>query len=244
MDNNNQQINNSLIGTNCINDQQFNNFSNMMNNNNFIQTNNFNNFSNIPNNKNNLNNFSFINNNSIINNQPCNNISNLINNNNINNNQYFNNTLNDINNNNFNNNQSFNNCSNVINNNDINNQQFNNFPNGIVNNNISLNCSQNFNNELMQQLNGTNTSNKENEKVSMDKIIAVIFSSTDQSINYPIACLTSDLFSKLEEKLYSEYPELKNKNIFFIAKGNLVNKNLNLEQNNIKNGDHIIMNYE
>ena len=96
----------------------------------------------------------------------------------------------------------------------------------------------------MQQLNGINNSNIECEKVPRDKMIAVIFSSTDQSINYPIACLPSDLFSNLEKNLYLEYPDIRNKNIFFLAKGKLVNKNLNLEQNNIKNGDHIIMNYE
>ena len=71
--------------------------------------------------------------------------------------------------------------------------------------------------------------------------MAIIFMSTDQTIHFPIACKNSDVFSKLEEKLYLEYPKLKNKNIFFIANGNIINRSANIEQNRIKNGDTILI---
>ena len=41
----------------------------------------------------------------------------------------------------------------------------------------------------------------------MEQIIAVNFISTDQNINYPLACKKTDIFSNLEKKLYNEYPE-------------------------------------
>ena len=74
-------------------------------------------------------------------------------------------------------------------------------------------------------------------------MIAVHFQSTDQRVNFPMPCMLSDNFSKLEEKLYLKYPQLKNKNIYFIANGNKINRNLTLEQNRIKNGDHILIFY-
>ena len=228
MINNNQQLIN--LSNMFNNNQQFINQSYMINNNNQQ----INNFSNMINNNLQFNNFSIGMSN--INNQQMNNFPNLM----YNNNQQINNFSNGFN----NNNLVFNNFNNMMNNNMNNSQQFNNFANGILNNNSLMNLSLNNNIGAMPQFNEIkDDSNKDNEKVSIDKIIAVIFTSTDQSINFPIAGLKSDLFSKLEEKLYLEYPDLRNKNIFFIAKGNIVKKNLNLEENNIKNGDHILINF-
>ena len=48
------------------------------------------------------------------------------------------------------------------------------------------------------------------------------------------------IFSLLEEKLYGGFPELKNKNIYFFAKGSIINRTAYLKENNIKN-DTIIM---
>ena len=74
--------------------------------------------------------------------------------------------------------------------------------------------------------------------------MAVNFICTEKGINCPIACLNSDLFSKLEDKLYLEYPELRNKRIYFIANGDIINKASSLEQNRIKNGNQILINFE
>ena len=65
--------------------------------------------------------------------------------------------------------------------------------------------------------------------------------STDHIIIYPITYKNSDIFSKLEEKLYLEYPDLKNKNIYFIANGNIINRTFTVEKNKIKNGNTILI---
>ena len=51
----------------------------------------------------------------------------------------------------------------------------------------------------------------------------------------PITCKGRDKFSVLEEKLYADFPDLKNKNIIFLAKGNVINRAATLEENKIKN---------
>ena len=76
----------------------------------------------------------------------------------------------------------------------------------------------------------------------METIIAINFSSVKDSINYPMACKKTDIFANIENKLYKEYPKLKNKKIYFIVNGNIVNKSYTLEQNKIKSGDTILIN--
>ena len=79
--------------------------------------------------------------------------------------------------------------------------------------------------------------------LSKNNIIAVNFRSSDQTINYPIGGLETDNFSTFEEKLYAEFPELRNKNIFFIANGNIINRTDTLGQNKIKSGTTILIGY-
>ena len=55
-------------------------------------------------------------------------------------------------------------------------------------------------------------------------------------------CKDSDIFLKLEEKLYHEFPDIKNQKVFFMAKGILINKNDTLDKYNIKSGDSILVN--
>ena len=73
------------------------------------------------------------------------------------------------------------------------------------------------------------------------KNITVYFMSTDKHIDYSLSCYNNDNFSMIEEKLNLRYPELKHKNIYFLSNGNVVNKSLTLEQNNIKNESNIII---
>ena len=79
-------------------------------------------------------------------------------------------------------------------------------------------------------------------KKELEKIIAINFISVDQRINYPMKCKDSDIFLKLEEKLYHEFPDIKNQKVFFMAKGILINKNDTLDKYNIKSGDSILVN--
>ena len=81
----------------------------------------------------------------------------------------------------------------------------------------------------------------ESDTVKMETIIAVNFASIDHNINYPMACKKKDIFENIVVKLYNEFPNLKYKNIYFIANGNVVNRSLTFEQNNIKNGTTILI---
>ena len=76
-----------------------------------------------------------------------------------------------------------------------------------------------------------------------ENIIAVNFISSDQLINYPIGGLKSDKFSTIEEKLLNEFPDLRNKDIYYIVNGNVINRALTLEQNKIKTGNTILIQY-
>ena len=73
--------------------------------------------------------------------------------------------------------------------------------------------------------------------------IAISFMTPDHSINFPLACRRSDNFSELTNKLYIEYPELKKKNLLFLYNGDMIDPSGTVEQNKIKNGSIILINY-
>ena len=76
----------------------------------------------------------------------------------------------------------------------------------------------------------------------METIIAINFISLSYNINYPMACKKTDIFSKIEKKLYQEYPILKSKKIYFISNGNVIDKALTFQQNQINSGSTILIN--
>ena len=83
---------------------------------------------------------------------------------------------------------------------------------------------------------------KMNEIMSAsENIIAIIFKTIELKINFPIACKSSDDFSTVEEKLFKEFPELRDNELVFIANGNSINRKITVEKNGIKNGDTILV---
>jgi surface protein len=113
----------------------------------------------------------------------------------------------------------------------------NNFDlNNVKNKNKIFNGCNNLNQIILSKFNGTISNNNE-------KHIYVIFHTINWSINCFVPCYTSDNFTTVEEKLYDEYPELKNKQIYFTANGNTINKYDTLEKNNIKICTNILINY-
>ena len=74
---------------------------------------------------------------------------------------------------------------------------------------------------------------------SDEKIMKIMFISYDESIYYSVICKKTDIFSKIETLLYDRYPEYKNYNTYFIANGNIINKNKSLEDNKINSSDII-----
>ena len=98
----------------------------------------------------------------------------------------------------------------------------------------------NMNNEKIDNSNNdiNNNINKEKEN---NNTIGVKFLSQDQSIDFLIACKTSDPFSLIESRLYRQYPDLENKDITFTANGIVIDRAASIEKNKIKHGNCILI---
>jgi len=75
-----------------------------------------------------------------------------------------------------------------------------------------------------------------------EKLITISIISTDENIHFSIICQKNDNFSEIEKLLYNKYPNYKNNNNYFVLDGNIIDQKKNLENNNIKDNDIIILN--
>ena len=76
-----------------------------------------------------------------------------------------------------------------------------------------------------------------------EKILAVGFTSFDQKINnFILPCKDSELFVRIEEKLYDEYSEYKENETYFMVDGSKIKRFKTLKENNIKSGSIIMLN--
>ena len=80
--------------------------------------------------------------------------------------------------------------------------------------------------------------------VDVNQLMCINFTSNDQTINYSIPCLKSDVFAVIEEKLYQEYPEKRETNNYFLCQGNQILRFKTIAQNKIKSGFPVILNTE
>ena len=80
-------------------------------------------------------------------------------------------------------------------------------------------------------------------KQSGEKIISVLFMTMgNQDIfNYSMPCRTTDLFVKLEEKLYNEFPKYKDYETYFQVNVRRIKRFKTIEENKIKSNDIISM---
>lgn len=75
-----------------------------------------------------------------------------------------------------------------------------------------------------------------------EKIMLVIFQCVDdQSVHYPFLCTNKQIFNIVENKLYEKEPKYKETDNYFIVNSNMIVKTKSLEENNIKDGDIILM---
>ena len=74
-----------------------------------------------------------------------------------------------------------------------------------------------------------------------DKIIPVLFMTQGNQdiINYSMVCRTTDLFVRLEERLYQDFPKYRNIETFFMVNANRILRFKTLEENKIKSNDII-----
>ena len=124
---------------------------------------------------------------------------------------------------------------------DLSNQLSNNM-NNIQNNKIlELQRIIDMKNQEINQLYGRINSNNNGIKfMPGDNIIAVGFISVNQKIqNFHRAYKDSEIVARIEEELYNEYPEFKDKETYLMVKGNKIMRFKTLKENNVKNGDII-----
>ena len=75
-----------------------------------------------------------------------------------------------------------------------------------------------------------------------EKLISIIFISSDQKLHFSVICKNTEKFHKIEGQLYESYPEYSENDNFFILNGRKINRYKSLESNGIKNNDIIILN--
>lgn len=113
-------------------------------------------------------------------------------------------------------------------------------------------------NTLEKQLNEEKTKNNEKEKEikelkeklmvfplelnNGEKLIIITVSSFDQKVKHSLVCKNTEIFNDVENRFYQISPEYKEKNNNFIVKGNKVDKNKTLQENEINNNDMVILN--
>ena len=75
-----------------------------------------------------------------------------------------------------------------------------------------------------------------------EKLMCVIFQCTDdQEIHCPIICKDKQIFNNLENMLYEKFPKYKETENVFISNSAKINELKTLEENNIKDGQIIMM---
>ena len=105
----------------------------------------------------------------------------------------------------------------------------------------------NTNNDIIEQL--YHKINELKDKISRyplklskgEKLISVIFTSSDKMILYSLISKNTEKFIKLEEKLYNNYPEYSESDNYFKKKKKKINKYKTLDENKIKDSDNIIL---
>ena len=88
--------------------------------------------------------------------------------------------------------------------------------------------------------------NNNNDSLSFikpgEKIYAIKFESPEHNLSFPMACKNTDKISRLEEKLYDEYPEFKEINTYLTVNGTFIKRFKTVDENGIKNYNSIVVN--
>ena len=80
------------------------------------------------------------------------------------------------------------------------------------------------------------------EVLKGEKLMSIIFMSSNQEVHYSIICKDSDKFTSVENLLYDEYPRYRETENYFLYNGNKINKYKTLKENNLHNGSIVILN--
>ena len=84
--------------------------------------------------------------------------------------------------------------------------------------------------------------NPENDYIKRGEILTIQFKSIDQNVDISYSCKNTDIFVRIEEMIYNQYPEYKDLNTYFTVNGRGIKRFRNMQENNIKNQDKILLN--
>ena len=105
--------------------------------------------------------------------------------------------------------------------------------------NIKDNIIYNLNNQIN---NLSLNRNSQNIKFGLNEIVTILFKSIDQKVEIPLSIPKSELFVRLEERLYEQYPEYRDLNNYFTVKGRVIKRFRTIQENNLNNYDKILLN--
>ena len=117
-----------------------------------------------------------------------------------------------------------------------NNKNNNNISNKNITNNNSMNYYKNNLNDIQINNSINITSINKGEKIFSINFVSMGFQDIG---HYSLAWKNTDIFVRLEEKLNNDYPQLKDKETYFISNGRRIKRFKTLDENKIKGNDII-----
>ena len=96
-------------------------------------------------------------------------------------------------------------------------------------------------NDLTERMNKLKSKGIQIQNVNINDIVTVLFQSIDQKVQIPMTGPKTELFVKLEEKLYEEYKDYKDSNNYFTVNGRAIKRFRTIEENKINNYDKILL---
>ena len=79
------------------------------------------------------------------------------------------------------------------------------------------------------------------ELINANDLVSVHFTSLDQRVYFSIPCSKKDIFANVEERLYQEYPILRERNNYFLFEGKQILRFKTIEENKISSGKNVIL---
>ena len=100
------------------------------------------------------------------------------------------------------------------------------------------------NQRLKNEINKLKSEFNNNKKILVDKneMLTIQIKSIDQTVDKAYTCQKNDIFVRIEEELYNDYPQYKDLNTYFTVNGRIVKRFRSMLENNIRKNDKILLN--
>jgi predicted RNase H-like nuclease (RuvC/YqgF family) len=97
-------------------------------------------------------------------------------------------------------------------------------------------------NNLNDEIKNLKLNSGKKKLIDIDEMLVIQFKSIDQKVDMSYACQKDDIFVRIEEKLYNDYPQFKDLNTYFTVNGRIVKRFRSMLENGIRNNDKILLN--